>query len=103
GSNVIGNAASYPAYAIVTPTGQSTFTWAASTTDARALQTASGTGRIAACWYSFTSFTVDVNLTDGQAHNLALYALDWSNSGRSEQIQFSDAATEQELNTQTVS
>src|SRR5439155_1637850 len=48
GYNVIGNAASYPAYATVTPAGQSPFTWAASTTDARGLRTASGTSRIAA-------------------------------------------------------
>ena len=39
GYNIIGNAASYPAYATVTPTGQSTYTWAASTTDPRGLQT----------------------------------------------------------------
>ena len=41
------------------------------------LQDAGGSGRIAACWYSPTSFTVDVNLTDGQTHDLELYFLDW--------------------------
>ena len=76
GYDVIGNAASLPSYATITPAGQSTSTWATSTTDPRALQGAGGTGRIAACWYSATSFTVDVNLTDGQAHDLELYFLD---------------------------
>ena len=42
---------------------------------------AGGTGRIAASWYSATSFTVDVDLTDGQAHDLALYCVDWDNTG----------------------
>ena len=77
GYNVIGNAASYPAYATVTTSGQSTYTWAASTTDPRALENAGGSSRIAACWYSRTSFSINVNFTDGQTHDLALYALDW--------------------------
>ena len=51
GYNVIGNAASLPAYATVTPSGQSSYTWASNTTDPRALQDAAGTGRIAAAWY----------------------------------------------------
>ena len=80
GYDVIGNAASLPSYATVTPAGQSTYTWAASTTDPRALQDAGGTGRIAACWYSATSFTVDVDLTDGQTHDLELYFLDWDST-----------------------
>ena len=33
-------------------------------------------------WYSPTSFTIDINLTDGQVHRVALYALDWDNYGR---------------------
>ena len=78
GYNIIGNATSYPGFATVTPANQSTSTWAASTTSPQALQTVTGTGGIAACWYSSTSFTVNVSLTDGQAHDLALYAVDWN-------------------------
>jgi hypothetical protein len=36
---------------------------------------------------------VDVNLTDGQVHDLALYLLDWDRQGRTEQVQISDAGT----------
>jgi hypothetical protein len=43
----------------------------------QALQNPSGSGRIAAAWYSGTSFTVDMDLTDSQAHNLELYLLDY--------------------------
>ena len=102
GYDVIGNAASLPSYATVTPTGQASYTWAASSTDPRALQNASGSGRIAACWYSPSSFTVDVNLTDGQTHDLELYFLDWDSTARSEQVQISNASTGAVLNTETV-
>ncbi len=102
GYNVTGNAASYPSYATVTPTGESTWTWAASTTDPRALQNVGGSGRAAMCWYA-TTFSVDVNLTDGQTHDLALYAIDWPNAGRSEQIQITNALTGAILNTETIS
>ena len=53
GENVIGSGtANYPAYAQVTVTGNTTNTWAASTTDVRALQQPGGSGRVAAEWQS---------------------------------------------------
>ena len=103
GYDVIGKPASIPSYATVTPAGQSTTTWATTTTDPRALQTPDGSSRIAATWYSSTSFTIAVNLNDGKAHNIALYALDWDNKGRSEQIQITSAATGAILDTETIS
>jgi uncharacterized protein YccT (UPF0319 family) len=103
GYDVIGKPASIPSYATVTPSGQTTFTWAATTTDPRALQTPDGTNRISATWYSTTSFTIAVNLNDGKAHNIALYALDWDKQGRSEQIQITSAASGAILDTETIS
>ncbi|MGO9463511.1 MAG: hypothetical protein ACLQVF_05025, partial [Isosphaeraceae bacterium] len=103
GSNIIGNAATYPSYATVSVSGQTYTTWAGSTSDPRALQTPGGASRIAACWYSGTSFAVNVNLTDGQAHDVAVYALDWPDYGRSEQIQVSSASTGAVLDTETIS
>src|SRR5271166_7108989 len=38
GYNVIGDASSYPSYAVVSPSGQSPYIWGSSTTDVRALQ-----------------------------------------------------------------
>ena len=46
---------------------------------------------------------MDVNLTDGQSHNLELYLLDYGSTSRSEQIVFSDANTHAVLSTQSVS
>ena len=105
GYNVVGATTknpSYPSYATVTVTGESTYTWSSNTTDVRGLQNPSGTGRIAAAWYG-TSFTVDVNITDGQAHDIALYAVDWDNHGRSEKITITNAATGAVLDTETLS
>src|SRR5262249_9113662 len=39
--------------------------------------TPDGLSRLAATWYSGTSFTVDVNLAAGRRHGLELYLLDW--------------------------
>ena len=102
GYNIIGNAASVPHYATVTPARQASYTWAASSTDPRALQKASRSGRIAACWYSASSFTVNVNLTDGQTHDLELYFLDWDSTARGEMVQISNASTGAVLDTETV-
>jgi hypothetical protein len=103
GYNVIGNAAVYPSYAIVTPLGATSHTWAAQTTDVRALQTADGSSRVAAQWWASASFTVDVNLTDGQAHNLSLYLLDWDARSRIDQIQIINPSSGTVLDTETVS
>ena len=99
----IGDAARLPiSYATITASGQSTWTWAASTTDPRALQNPGGHGRIAAGWYASNGFTVGVDLTDGRVHDLELYFLDWDGSGRSERVQISNAVTGAVLDTETV-
>jgi hypothetical protein len=46
---------------------------------------------------------VDVNLTDGQTHGLALYFLDWDNGGLKEQIDVLDAQSGAALGSRTVS
>lgn len=88
GYNVIGNTSSYPAYAIVQPQGESTNTWTTSTSDPRALQTADGSSRQASDWYSATSFSIGLDLTDGQPHDIALYALDWDAQGAASRSRF---------------
>jgi parallel beta-helix repeat protein len=102
GYDVEGFAPSLPSYATVNLTGASTYTWAASTADPRALEDPpSGPARSAQTWYG-DSFTIDVNLTDGQSHDLALYAVDWDNRGREEQIQVIDPATGKALDTEVL-
>ena len=102
GYHVINHAVSYPAYATVTPTGTSSWTWAASTSDVRALQKTSGTDRLAAAWYG-GAFSIDINVTDGAVHQLALYVVDWDAFNRIERIEFHDAVTDALLDSRTVS
>jgi subtilisin family serine protease len=104
GYTIINNATSDPSYATVTPSGQTSYTWNGSTSDKRALQKAPpATDRIAAAWYNATSFTVDINLTDSATHKVSIYALDWDQLGRREQIQVLDPATGTVLDTRTIS
>jgi len=105
GFNIINDTASYPTYATVTCTNASNYTWVGSASDPRALQKASSsTDRIAACWYvGQSNFTVDINLTDGNAHQLTLYAVDWDNYGpRAETIQLIDPSNGTVLDTETI-
>jgi uncharacterized repeat protein (TIGR01451 family) len=102
GYNVIDGASNYPAYAQVTPSGQSNYIWAASTSDPRAL-TLPGGGAVGGVWYSSSTFTVDVNLTDGKTHGLELYLLDWDRQGRMDGIQILDANTGAVLASQSAS
>ena len=100
---VIANGATNnPSYAVVTPQNQSNYTWSANTTDPRALQTGTGTAQAATCWYTTASFSLDVNITDGNAHAVSLYLLDWdSNDLRAETIKVTDYATGKVLDTRS--
>ena len=50
------------------------------------MQRAAGGGRLAATWYSPTSFDVDVNLTDAAVHQVAFYMMDWDGAGRQQRV-----------------
>ncbi|MGA3293854.1 MAG: hypothetical protein ABSE45_07720 [Candidatus Acidiferrales bacterium] len=91
---------SYGTYAVQSPMN---YTWNPSTADPRALQNGANTGRLAATWYSPSSFSFDVNFTDGNSHQVAVYALDWDSQGRTEMLQVVDPATNNVRNTQTLS
>ncbi len=93
GYNVIGEAANYPAYVAVTPSGNLSYIWQNPTSDVRGLQKPTSADRIASCWYSSTSFTVDLTFADVSTHQMALYLLDWDlfGGGRTERIDILDA------------
>src|SRR5262249_54055525 len=103
GEAIVNDSANYPGYAQVNVNGASTYTWASPTTDVRALQQAAGSSRIASTWYSATSFSFDVNLTDGNAHEVGIYCLDWDNTGRAERIDILDAVSGNVLDTRNAS
>jgi hypothetical protein len=84
------------------PQGQQNWTWVSGTTDPRALQIPGGSAGIAACWYSVSSFTLNIAIATG-THQVALYAVDWDKQVRSETILISDAATGAVFDTRSVS
>jgi hypothetical protein len=96
-----------PGYLIVNITSESLYVWSDGTTETRALQKppgTAGTGRIAACWFSGQTFTIDIGVTDGQTHRLAMYLLDWDGygGGRVERIVAVNATTGATLDSRTV-
>jgi hypothetical protein len=103
GHSIITHNVKLPPYAKVSALGKSDYAWSDTTQDVRALQKPTGTSRVAACWYSSTGFTVDLNLTDGQAHRVALYFLDWDRAGRAQLVEVIDPSNNTVLNTQTIS
>jgi hypothetical protein len=94
--------ASLPAGRTAVPGGHATWTWASSTTDARALRTPAGTSRVAAAWYA-ASFVIDVQPGDADAHRLSLYLLDWDRAGRAQRMELLDGVSGAVLDTRTVS
>ena len=103
GYNTIGDLIKYPTFAQVNVTGSNSNTWSSSTSDVRALEKSTGTDRVAARWESNSFFMMDLNLTDGQTHRIALYALDWDSNNRSERIDVIDWATNALIDSRTVS
>ena len=103
GDDFAGGPSQLPFASTATVTGSTNITWAGISTDPRALQNTDGNGRLAAAWSSTTSFTINLNLGDGRADDVALYAVDWENQGISEQIQITNAATGMVLDTETLS
>jgi len=68
------------------------------------LQTASAaTTRIASTFYTATTETVNLNLTDGHIHKISIYLLDWDSSSRSETITVLDASSHTVIATESFS
>src|SRR5436305_1650368 len=84
--------------------GQQSVTFGPGSSDVRALQTGPGAvTRAVGAQYSGGSFSLDLNLTDGQAHQVALYMIDWDTFfTRAQTVAVTDAVTGALLNAQPV-
>lgn len=91
-----------PSWATVTVTGQTGATWAATTTDLRALQRASIDERVAAGWTSGTNFTINVSVPQDNVYQVALYCLDYNSDNWAQKVEVKTAA-DVLLDTQTLS
>jgi len=99
---VVGDQSLNPLYVAPTPSGQSAVNWVNSTSDPRALQKPSNlSDRVAGTWYTYGSITVDLPITDGLTHQLAVYCLDWDTTSRREQLDILDG-NGNVLNSQTL-
>ncbi|HKV40720.1 MAG TPA: hypothetical protein VJX67_16020 [Blastocatellia bacterium] len=101
---------SIPSYALFTVQNQSksnqpVSAGAAVAEDPHALLTAAGSARSGATWQgeSGSSLDMDVSLTDGKRHQLALYLLDRDGGQRSELVQVLDAESQSVLDSESVS
>jgi hypothetical protein len=101
GYTVVNNETSYPWYVAPAGSGNVPYTWAAATTDLRALQQArSGTQRIAAAFYASNAMTFDLPFPATAAHQFAIYCLDWDGNGsRGQKIEILDPSNDQVLDT----
>lgn len=104
GYSVIGGDTSLPDYATmnIVGTDEYTYSWI---TGAQALQISPGSDtQVAAVDYSNSgSFSVDLDVTDGNTHEVSLYLLDPDDQGRSETVQVVDPATNAVLSSTSVS
>ncbi len=103
GYNVVNDSTSYPGYTQVSASGESAYTWADATGERRALQRGQTSGRIAATWFSNTSFTLDLKINDGRNHQVAIYFLDWDDKSRSQQVEVLDAGNNARLDSRIIS
>lgn len=103
GYAIIRDSAAYPAYAQMSPSGNSDWVWNWNTTAPAALERAKSTGRLAACWYSFSPFQLGVTFEDSAVHRLSLYFLDWDNAGREQRIEILDPSTGKLLSSRSLS
>ena len=90
---MVDDLASSPSYVNITSSGNAApYAWQWSSSDPRALQKPSSAGdRVAASWLSFDSFSLSFNFTDQQAHQVALYFMDWDSLGRVQRVDILDA------------
>ena len=92
-----------PKWAEIAPKNQEECTWAETTQESRApLKSGDAKDRIAACWFSDSAFDLDIGISDGKEHQIAVYLLDWDAVGRAAKVEVRDAATDTVLDSQTV-
>ena len=103
---IVGDATNTPSHATLSVSGHkpsvSQWSWKRSTTDARGLQKATASDRLAVTWYG-DEFFIDVAFNDGESHKVSLYGVDWDSTTRSQRIDVIDPATGEVIDSRTMS
>lgn len=105
GYAVIGGDTALPSYVTMSTSDASYYQWApAGQADSRAPQTGPwSSAHEAGTDYAYSSFSVNLNFTEGQSHDVAFYLVDYDRQGRVETVQVTNADSGQVLDSRTVS
>jgi hypothetical protein len=91
-------------YATVTVSDKIDYTWASPSSDVRAPLKNDLSARLASCWYSTAPsvpIAIDINITDGLAHQVAVYMFDYERHQRVATVEVVDAVTGASLDKRT--
>ena len=99
---VIGAGQSLPSYVKTKYINGAEHVWVPKTMDVQALEEPTGDGRVAAQWVTHLHGIIDLNMTDGNSHDVALYMTDWDWAGRWATVDVIDAGTRKLLDSQNV-
>ena len=92
GYSLARDATTLPAFAQVAASQATASLWSGSGTQARFLQRPTGTERFSGVWEHSTTFSINVTLSDGLSHRVALYLMDWG-TARKQTIEVLDTAS----------
>jgi alpha-L-rhamnosidase len=93
-----------PSYVRVTFPSDASIWLASARGEPRALEMGEDTlNRIASAWYGFSDLTIDVDMTDGNTHQLALYLVDWDSVARVQELEVVNSATNKALDRRAIS
>jgi subtilisin family serine protease len=92
-----------PSYVSISAYKNYPLTWSSSTMDLRALQKPGATDRFAAAWNSVNDLSFYLNFTDGAAHKVSFYFVDYDNAGRLQLLEFYDNVTGRLLASESIS
>jgi hypothetical protein len=99
---VIGAGQSLPAFVQVNYLNSAEHVWAPKTMDVQALQAPAGDARVAAHRAATLHQIIDLELTDGTAHDITLYMVDWDRAGRWATVDVIDPNTRMLLDSRNV-
>jgi alpha-L-rhamnosidase len=93
-----------PSYVRVTLPSDASIWLASARGEPRALQRGNDTvNRIASAWYGFSDLRIDVDMTDGATHQVALYLVDWDSVARVQELDVMDSATDKLVDRRAIS
>ena len=91
GAVIVGEGADWPDTLGYTPYNHQEHIWASDSDSPAALEKLSGSGRIAAAWYSEEEFEIEIETGNDQPSVLTAYFLDWDEAAREQTVELYNA------------